>query len=92
MLVVISQGPLGGCGCFLEASGWLLLLPGGIRMRDVGHSENVHAKSAKMTPGNLASDLQMPGYNVAHSCCAKLCRSKFRLFLIPLPLPRTFGG
>ena len=35
----------------------------------VGRNGNVHAKSAKID-------------TLAHCCCAKVCHSKFRLFLI----------
>ena len=46
MVVVVSYGPLVGCGCFLEVSrwllGWLLLFPEGFWMLVVGHNGNVH--------------------------------------------------
>ena len=39
--------------------------------------------------GRMASDLRMPGHNLAHCCCAKICHSKCRLFPIP-PSPRQW--
>ena len=39
-------------------------------------------RALNMTPRKMASDLQIPRHNLAHFCCAKICHSKFRLFLI----------
>ena len=89
-VVAISYGPLGGSGCFLEASrrllGWWLLLPGGFRMLVVGHKGNVHAKSArKLIPRKPASDLQIPRHNLIHFCGAKFSSSQFACSYPPPP-------
>ena len=68
---------LDGCSCFLEASGRLLLGPMEMRM----------PRALEMTPGKMASALQMPRHNLAHFRRAKLCHSKFSP--VPnFPLPR----
>ena len=35
-----------------------------------GHNGNMHAKSAEMTPREMASDLKIPWHNLAHFWCA----------------------
>ena len=42
-----------------------------------------------MTPTKMATDLKIPWHNLACFCCAKLCRSKFRLFQF---LPASLGN
>ena len=57
--VVISCGPLVGCGCFLGAF-WRAA---------VRHNGSARAKSTKTDPRKLASDRQIPWHNLAHFCC-----------------------
>uniref|UniRef100_A0A7S4GFJ2 Uncharacterized protein n=1 Tax=Eutreptiella gymnastica TaxID=73025 RepID=A0A7S4GFJ2_9EUGL len=48
---LFSCGPLVGCSCVFEASGWLLgwlhIFPGGSWTLDVGHNGNAPPKSAE---------------------------------------------
>ena len=94
-----AQTAAGGC-YFLWAFGRLLLFLGGFWMvawmvaliswRLLGTMAMCVRRALKMTPRKMASDLQIPWHNLAHFCCAKFCRSKFRLFLI-FPSPGIFG-
>ena len=87
----------GGC-YFRWAFGWLLLILQGlwvvaiISWRLLGTMEMCMPRERKMTPGKEAPELKIPRHNLAHFCCAKICLSKFRVFLIfPSPVYTTGG-
>ena len=91
-----AQTVTGGC-YFLRAFGWSRchfsqLLNGCLDgcsyvPEAVGHNGTVHAKSTTSDAYKMASDMKTTRHNLAHFCCAKSCRSKFRLFLNPPPSP-----
>ena len=58
---------------------WMMAL---ISWRLLGTIEMCMPRVLNKTPRKMASDLQMWRHNLAHFCCAKICHSKYRLFLI----------
>ena len=50
--------------------------------RLLGTMEMRMPRELKATPIKMALDLQITWHNLVHFCCAKICHSKLRLFLI----------